>query len=397
MSYDYITSTGTIVPDTSDTKTTVEDEYKSLYGADLVVDDSSPEGLMINAEVEQRDSLAKNNADLANQINPNLAEGVFLDGIFALTGAERISGAPSTFSSPVDVTGEPATLIPQGSQAKAGDNTFETTGDVVLDGSGLGTVAFQAIEDGAIQVAVGELNQIIGGVLGWETVSNPVAATPGRSEQTDQAARLFRKQTLAIQGISMSEAVFSKVRAVDDVTSLSFRENVDPTPEVVDGIPMLANSVFACVAGGTDSDVALALLKSKSGGANWTGDVIVPTVDPFSGQTYDVALYRPTDVPILCVVTVSDTGSVVDPTAAIKEVIVDYANGEIEGEVGFVVGADVSPFELSGAVTKVYPSIFVDQVEIDTVAGGSPSTAVVPITLLEQASITEANISVVIT
>ena len=95
MPYDFIDETGVIIPDTSNTKTEVQDEYKAIFGADLVIDDESPEGLIINAEVEQRDSLAKNNADLANQINPELAEGVFLDAILSLTNSTRQPGLPA--------------------------------------------------------------------------------------------------------------------------------------------------------------------------------------------------------------------------------------------------------------------------------------------------------------
>ena len=261
-------------------------------------------------------------------------------------------------------------------------------------------MAFQSQENAAIQVGIGELNQILDEVLGWETVSNTVAATPGREEQSDQQARIFRRETLAVQAISQTEAVFSNVRSVENVASLAFRENVTNAPLLIDGVTIPAHSVYACVDGGTDSDVALALLNSKTGGAGWhNGESANPVtenvVDEFSGQSYEVKFDRPDDVPTLAVVTASVIGpSVSDPETAIKDAILDYAAGNIPGEQGFIVGADVSGWELSGAITISAPGIVVREVLVSTVLANDPQPDTIPIELFQKASITADNISV---
>ena len=402
MPYFYVNERGVIVPDTGSTKTEVENEYKAIFGADLIVDDESPEGLIINAEVEQRDSLSKNNADLANQINPNLAEGVFLDAIFALTDGQREDGVPSTFSTPPTVTGVNGTLIPEGSRAEtvSGD-IFETTADVTIGGSGTETVQFRSLEDADIQVEIGELNSILDEVLGWETVTNTVPATPGRERQSDQAARFLRRDTLALQGRSTAEAVFSNVRSVDDVLSLSFRENVTASTSVIDGVSIPAHSLYVCVDGGLDSEVGEALLESKSAGCGWTNGasatpVDVNVVEPISGQTYEVKFDRPDDVPTLCDVTASVGPSVLDPITAVKNAVLAYVNGQIPGERGFVVGSDVSPFEIAGAVTITTPEILVRTVLVSKFVDNDPQPMTIPIALFEKASLSSSNISVTI-
>lgn len=401
MAYDYITDRGVIVPDTSDTKTDVENEYKAIFGADLIVDDESPEGLIINAEVEQRDALAKNNADIANQINPNLAEGVFLDGIFALTGGERQDGLPSTFSTPPTVTGVNGTVIPAGSRAETiNGDIFETTAEVIIGGTGIAQVNFQSVVDGDIQVGIGELNRILDDVLGWETVENTVVANPGRQEQSDQSARLFRRQTLALQGRSTPEAVFSNVRNVDDVVSLSFRENVNSTTTNVDGLTMPPHSVYVCVDGGVDLSVAEALLQSKTAGAQWhNGESSTPVdedvVEPLSGQTYQVKFDRPDNVDVEAAFTIRANGATTDPVQAVKDAVLAYANGEIDGEEGFTVGSNVSPFELAGAITVLYPSFIVLSVGVARL-GDPVQPVTIPIELFEKASITDANIAVTV-
>jgi len=401
MSYEYITDTGVIVPDTSDTKEIVENEYKAIFGADLIVDDESPEGLIINAEVEQRDALAKNNADLANQINPNFAEGPFLDAVFAFTGSQRQDGLPTTFPIEPVVGGVAGTVIPAGSKAKttAGD-IFEATEEVVIGGGGTASVQFQSVENAAIQVGPNELTQIIDEVIGWETVTNTDAALPGRERQSDQQARIYRRQTLALQGRSTPEAVFSNVRAVENVASLSFRENVKATTENIDGLTMPPHSVYVCVEGGTDAEVAAALLDSKTAGAQWhngesSSPVTIDVTEAISGQDYEVLFDRPDIVSVIADFTVSAGSSVVDPVQAVKDAVLAYAAGEVPGEQGFVVGADVSPFELAGAVTVYNPAIIVRNVQVAK-QGDPVAPATVEIELFERANITEANISVTV-
>ncbi|MBP3932282.1 MAG: hypothetical protein J6D44_00175, partial [Pseudomonas sp.] len=87
--YNYIVSTGVIVPDTASLRSEVEAEYKSVLGADLPVTPETPQGVLITAEVESRDGMVRNNAELANQINPDIAGGVWLDAIWALTRGKR--------------------------------------------------------------------------------------------------------------------------------------------------------------------------------------------------------------------------------------------------------------------------------------------------------------------
>ena len=88
--YEYLTESGVIVPDTADTRNEVVSEWRNALGQDLITDDETPQGLLINAETIARQEVARNNANIANQINPDLAEGVFLDAIWALTGGGAI-------------------------------------------------------------------------------------------------------------------------------------------------------------------------------------------------------------------------------------------------------------------------------------------------------------------
>lgn len=393
--YEYLTQTGVIVPDTAELRTLVENEFKDAFGSDLDTSPETPQGVLITGETLARDKVVRNNADLANQINPNIAGGVFLDAIWALTGGQRVAATPSIVRD-VALTGVPGTIVPAGALASVGPEgaQFELLSAVVLTG-GSGVGIFQSVDLGSIAAPVGALNQIVTGVLGWETVNNSNAAEVGRDEESDIASRIRRRQTLALQGITLPEAIMSGLRTVEGVRSAVFRENVTNASIVIEGVTLVAHSVYVDVDGGTDADVAMMLLRKKSIGAAWNGTLTVPTTEPFSGQVYDVKFSRPVAVPIFVQVTVRGGASFPDVPGLVRQAMVDYANGLQEGEEGFVVGGDVSPFELAAAVNRVTPTIYVQDVQLST-DGVTFSAANVTITIAQIATILAGNIAVTV-
>lgn len=505
--YQYLNQTGVIVPDTSATLAEVQTEYQAVFGADLIITPDTPQGVLITAETIARNEVINNNAALANQINPNIAGGNFLDAIMALMGVQRTPASPSVVPN-VALTGVAGTIIAAGTQARtsAGD-VFESVSIVTLDGSGDAMVNFQSVIDGPIPCGANDLTIIVTNVLGWETVNNATAATVGASTQSDQAARAYRQNTLAYQGVALPVAITSALYAVDGVTSLSFLENYDSVPlgllvgvvggttlagttwgltttgpitvgttamafasslqtapgvnpwptaafsttgnitlsglgtqgggdwpgsltggqiilvknqttgsqngiylansstwtrqaynttsSVIQGsnagISMIANSIYTCVNGGTSGAIAAALLENKSSGCAWNGNNSVAVVEPVSNQTYTVLYDTPTAVPIIIQVT-TPNGSV----ANIQQAILDYAAGNINGLAGFVVGADVSAFEIAGAIMSEYPNYYISLVQITPASPFAYGTGIIPIALDQIATITISNINVII-
>lgn len=395
MAYNYITETGVIVPDTSDVQSEVQTEFKNAFGQDLIVTPETPQGVLITGETLARDGVIRNNAALANQINPNLAGGIFLDAIWALTGGQRFVATRSTVA--VVLTGVPNTIIPAGVRASTPDgDLFESIGTYVIQPNGQVNGEFRSVEFGPIPALDNTLTQIVDAVLGWETITNPAAATLGRETQSDQSSRLLRRNTLALQGQSLPEAITSALYMLEGVRSLSFRENITNVADTIDGVLLEPHSIYVCVDGGDEDEIARTILAKKSAGSNYNGDTIVQVIEPFSGQIYDVQFDRPDPIPVLARVTIRANTAILDPLSAIREAILAFANGEIEGERGFVVGAPVSPFELAGAINKLYPSIFVLKVEVSYSSPVSYTTDILPIEIFEVATILSGSITVII-
>lgn len=383
--YEYLNSTGVIVPDTSAIQEEVENEYKAAFGEDLIVTPDTPQGMLITAEVLARSDVVRNNANLANQINPNVATGDFLDAIMALTGMQRTAATPTTVSN-VTMTGVAGTVIPAGSlAATAAGDQFETVSEITLDSSGNGTVDFQATTNGAVACGVGDLTTIVSNVLGWETVNNTTAGVVGATTQSDQEARALRRNTLAFQGVSLAEAITSAVYNVSGVKSLWFQENTCSSIQTINCVSMSCHSVYLCVDGGTDNDIAAALLENKSSGAAWNGSTTVNVTEPASGQTYEVKFDRPAEIGILVKVYTTNGNSTDISTA-----ILDYAAGNISGLDGFIVGADVSPFEIAAAIVSEFPDFYIQKVEISLTSPVSYSTDQIEIDV-NQIAVTQAS------
>jgi hypothetical protein len=392
--YQYLTSTGVIVPDTASLRTTVEGEYRAALGADLVVTPDTPEGVLITAEVLARDAVVRNNAALANQINPNIAGGVFLDAIWALTGGERTQSTRSTAE--CTVTGANGTILNTVNRFRsATGELWVVTAAVTIGVSGVAVVPVRAIEYGPIAAPIGSITQIVISSIGLEAVTNLTAATLGTLAQSDAAVRALRKKTLALQGTGLPVAITSALYAVEGVRSLTFRENTTGGTLVIDGVSLVEHSIYACVDGGSDIDIATALLGTKSIGADFNGDVSVDVTDPSSGQVYNVLFARPDLIAVLIRVTCRVTNPLINPETAVRSAILAYTRGEIEGEDGFVVGGSVSSFELAGAINISFPNIYVQNLEIALAIGGAYTVGEIPIAIFEKATTTESSITVI--
>lgn len=398
--YVYVTNSGTIVPDTATVLGEVQAEYQTAFGADINPDPSTPQGLLIAAETSARTGVIRNNAQVANQINPNLAGGIFLDAICALTGLQRRVASSSVVPG-VQLNGVPGTVIPAGVIAKttAGDE-FASASAVTVNGVGMAEVEFVAVVPGAVPCPIGALTQIVTGVLGWDAVTNPQAAVLGQPEETDAALRARRRVTLALQGTALPTSIMSAIYDVTGVRSMSFRENTFATVRNIDGVSMAPHSIYACVEGGTDADVANALFVNKSLGAGYNPgpgpSVVVPVTEPLSGQVYDVTFARPELVPIKARVAVRAGSSLLDPQTVVREAILGLFAGLVSGEDRIGVGSDVSPFEMSGAITAYAPGLYVSSVEVALVSSLTYTTNPININIWQLATITASSIQVIV-
>lgn len=393
--YSFDQNTGVVSPDTATVVSGVEAEWRAALGEDLVTTADTPQGVLITQEALARQQVAENNAQIANQFNPNFSGGPFLDALCALVGEiERRPAMPSVIVS-VTVAGIPGTLIPAGSLARSSDGqTWGLSDPVVLDSSGGALGRFICTETGPIACLPGQLFEPLTAILGWETVTNSDAAVLGTVEQSDAELSYLRRVTLARKGISTRNAQQSNLNAIETVTSTTFRENIGDTIAVIDGVTMVPHSVWSCVDGGTNQEVAETLLRVKTDGAGWNGSVSVNVTEPNSGQVYPVKFDRPTYINPTIKVTVRQNGDPQNPVTQIPINVAKWARGELPGDDGLKIGVSLNAFELSGAILYYNPRYFVTNVEISL--NGVPQPGGISAAIWERVIVPESAVSVVL-
>nr|WP_314265584.1 baseplate J/gp47 family protein [uncultured Moellerella sp.] len=390
--YQFIRSQGVVLPDTSSLRDDVEHEFKSLFGQELDTSPETPQGALITMEVENRDAIVRNNAELANQINPDMAGGIFLDAIWALMGGQRFSGTHSLLSQ-VQFTGVPETLIPQGAEAETlTGERFATLRPLIIAKNGQVTGDMRALEIGPIECELGQLNRVASSVLGWETVNNPTSAILGRFAESDLQARRRRKNTLAKNTVSVGEAITSSIYELEGVNSLAYRENYSAQVIELEGIKLAPHSIYLCVEGGNSLEIGQALLRTKTIGAAFNGTEEIAVLEPISGQSYKMRFDRAKEVILFCRVSVKK--ATVDAQTIIPQAVAAWARGDTEGDGGLVVGRDVSPFEIAAGINAVESSLFITKVELST-DGQNWSSNTYPIKLNEVAKVKSSAVQVV--
>lgn len=90
--YEYSSSTGTVIPQTSDVKQMVRNAFNTVFGVEVSTDDETPMGRFVEAITMLIVNVLGVNAQNANMLNPRLATGNALDNIGAIFGIIRGEG-----------------------------------------------------------------------------------------------------------------------------------------------------------------------------------------------------------------------------------------------------------------------------------------------------------------
>ena len=402
--YQYITTTGIIVPDTSTLSLQVQGEWTNAFGSALSLNPSTPQGLIISMETLQRKSVLECCSLVANQLNPNTATGIFLDAHGAVFAVSRFGATHS--NARCLITGVPGTVIPAGSQVRNADNDiFQSQEAATIGDNGQVYIYFYAQDAGPI-TATG-ISSIATPVDGWETVTSVNAVTGGNTES--DAVFRARINDSRYTGLAMLQSVRAKLNAIENISGYALYNNGEGGPKTIlneDGtessVVVNAHSICLIVNGGDHDAIAEALHRSVSLGCGYTGltghsvsRVVYDQVGPRQVPetiTFNTASEVTLDVEI-SVKTGKYAGD--DLRDKIVAAITSWAAGDVPEVDGISIGSPVSPFEIGAAVSAQLPEIILSYVKAAE-AGKTPGYAPVAVDAGAIAIIPEANISVVI-
>jgi uncharacterized phage protein gp47/JayE len=294
-----VTPTGFVPKTIEDILSEIEADQKQAFGAGLDVSAETPIGQINGIMAAKFAELWEvSQAVDANQ-DPDTATDAGLDGVAAITGTLREGDTLGTVSLLATLSG--VGPVPAGSVVQVlGDPTNRWVLDTAA-GPGPGAFAVQATAEtaGRFVATAGAISVIVTPVAGWDSVTNPLDATPGEDADTDAELRLRREQELQGAGPTVN-AIRAQILGVDGVTSATVLQNVT---DLVDAFGLLPHSIRAIVSGGVDAEIAQAIFDNLAAGINTNGATLV-LVEDSEGISHNIRLDRPTVVPILIEVDV---------------------------------------------------------------------------------------------
>ena len=149
-----------------------------------------------------------------------------------------------------------------------------------------------AVEAGPLEQPANTIDTILTPMLGWDSVINPGAATPGTDRETDEELRLRFRNGKFDRATNTYDSIYSALINLDNVTEVTIYEN---DTSVVDGNGVPAHSFLPIVSGGLSQDVGNAIWENKPTGILSYGNTSVNVTDS-QGGTHVVSFSRPSPV-----------------------------------------------------------------------------------------------------
>lgn len=325
---------------------------KSIFGRDINVNTNSPLGMMLKV-------IAFEMADEWQQMEntyysgyKDTATGYQVDAVGQYIGAKR-KGA--TYATGIETfVGTPGTVIPANYVVAFGNVNFWTLQQATIGGTGNIDVNIQCIEVGSSgNVAAGKITKIVSALSGVTSVTNALETSGGKEVEDTTTFKARYDDSIAGGGSSTAASVEAALLAIPTVTDAKVTEN--DTVATVNGIPPKCLSSF--VYGGSDTEVANAIYKSKGGGIQAFGATYVGVTDS-KGITHQMGFTRATEVPVYIHITLTKDTELypANGDASIKTAIIEYIGGLDADSTeynGMGLGADVIYTKLIGLCHKV--------------------------------------------
>lgn len=322
-----IDASGIGAPDYQTILNTLTGYFRQIYGEDAYLAADSKDGQMLSIfALAMHDA---NNSAIAvyNSFSPATAQGRALESNVKINGIKKSAASRSTVD--VRVTGQVGTIIANGIVRDSSGNSWSLPPTVVIGLNGEVITTATSRVDGAIIALPGEVNAIGTPTRGWQSVTNPAAATPGRAIETDADLRVRQSQSVALPSRTVLDGILGAITSLPGVKRARPYENDSNQPDE-HGIP--GHSIAIVVDGGDAKAIASTIALKKTPGAGTYGTTSIAVKDK-NGMTQNVNFFRKADVAVYAQVELKPLmGYTSDIGEEIKAAIADYINNIDIGE-----------------------------------------------------------------
>ncbi|WP_336281095.1 baseplate J/gp47 family protein [Cronobacter dublinensis] len=356
-----ITENGLSVPDVSDILSGRLTDMSTALGGGASQSLSSPQGQIAQSDTEIIAQEYDKLLCLFNQVNPDYATGRFQDAIGRIYFMERISAQGTVVTA--TCIGQPGTIIPAGSTAVDTNGYIYQAVDVLtIPASGSIDGAFVNTTTGPIPCAAGSLNQIYRALPGWDAITNTSPGVVGVDVESRIAFETRRKQSVARNARNMDGATLSAILETPGVLDAYVWSN--RTSATVSrgttNFPVLGHSIYICVYGGSDADVADAIFRTYNPGANMNGDTTYTIYDTenYSAPYPEYVMQWQRAVTTRVYFSISLDSSLNPPsdiTSQVKSMITKVFNGNYDGIEKARIGATINSGKYYAPVISISP------------------------------------------
>ncbi len=363
MAENYIDASGIHIATYEETKTQMVEGtadvpgLKQIYGADINVEQNSPDGQFLNIFILSVLDLLGLIVEDYNSKDPDQAVGVALDSVSQLCGIQRNGGIYTLTA--VDITTD-RTLNLDGldnpdaipfTVADSTGNQFQLIESASLS-NGINTLNFQAVKIGNVQILQNTLTTAVTVIPGIVSVNNPDSPyQQGVNQETDAQFRLRRQRSTSLPAQGFLQSLYGGLLTLTGVEEVKIYENDTNT---VDSNDVPAHTIWVIVDGGTDDDIANMIYLYRNAGCGMKGGEVVDitqidssifpiyfdraddqdlyirfSVEVVGGGSYD-ADYLKTQLALLYLLGIYEESDVTSIQAIIKQINPDLVITDLE-------------------------------------------------------------------
>lgn len=380
-----VTAFGISIPSYPDIYQSLQTSFLSIYGSDSYIDPDSQDGqllaIMAQAIADSNDAAVA----IYNSFSPATSQGAALSSMVKINGLARLVASASQVI--VTLTGQVGSTITNGQVGDTNGHFWTLPASVVIPPAGFISVTATCTEEGAIEALVGTVTKIMTPTLGWQSVTNPSAASLGAPVETDAALRARQAISTANPALTVLPSIVGGVSALTGVTQIKAYEN-DTNITDANGLP--PHSISLVVLGGVASQIAQVISDKKSLGVSTYGSTSVNVTDPV-GVNRTIKFYVPTIKTITVAISIHPLTA--GYTSAIGQAVINSIIAYINS---LLIGDDVEraklylPAQLYGGADSLTYSVTSLQI---AVSPGAVGTSDLTIGFNEKAQTATANVT----
>ncbi|UXZ62525.1 baseplate J/gp47 family protein [Burkholderia multivorans] len=317
-----IDANGITAPTYADVFAYLQDQYRSIYGADTYLEPDSQDGQMIGVFAKAISDVNSVAIAIYRSFSPATAQGDALSSNVKINGIVRKVASYS--SADLVLVGQAGATITNGAAKDTNGVLWLLPATVTIPPSGTITVTATCATIGDVSARAGTINQIATPALGWQSVTNPADAAEGAPVESDAVLRQRQTVSTALPSLTVLDGIIGAVANVPGVTRYVAYEN-DTSATDANGIP--SHSISLVVEGGDATAIANAIAAKKTPGSGTYGTTAVIVTDIY-GRPITIRFFRPVAAPIAATVTIKAlTGYTSQTGQQIQQAVSDYING----------------------------------------------------------------------